>query len=402
MKCYSCGAQIREESRFCAHCGADQSKRPAEETYCCCHCGKEIAPASKFCTYCGGDQSKQPVPADEVIPAQAVEELPAQIPDEEISAPAAEEAPAQEIPEESAAEEVPAEEVSEEPAAEEAPAEEVSEEPAAEEAPADQAPEEPAAEEAPAQAISEPVAAEPAAAPEPEPAPAAEPEPAPAPAPEPQPAPQPQYQQPPYGYQQPQYGYQQPPYPQYTYQRPVMESAPPQYQRPIPTPRPAYQLPTGRSLVKMIFLSILTLGIYPVVIFTRISEEINMVASRYDGKRTIHFMWLPILGALTLMIYPFVWIHGLCNRIGDELHRRNIAYKFSAATYWLWTLLYPFVGLVIAGALGVILTSIQFPMIYTYLILGAVSLISMVGPMIYMHKFMKAMNLVNADYNNRG
>lgn len=43
---------------------------------------------------------------------------------------------------------------------------------------------------------------------------------------------------------------------------------------------PALQLPTGRSLVKMIFLSLITFGIYGIVIQSRISSEINITASR--------------------------------------------------------------------------------------------------------------------------
>ncbi len=190
----------------------------------------------------------------------------------------------------------------------------------------------------------------------------------------------PSYQQPnppqqPYGYQQPygQGGYQQPGYQQPGYQQPsyapVYTAQPMAFAGYGAQPRPMIQLPTGRGLLKMIFLGLITLGIYPTVIYSRIVQEINIVASRHDGKRTMSYFGSMMLAPLTLMIYAIVWQHKLCNRIGDELKRRGIAYKFSAATMWLW------------GVLG--------------------SLI-IVGPFIYVHKFMKSMNLINADFNEKG
>lgn len=132
---------------------------------------------------------------------------------------------------------------------------------------------------------------------------------------------------------------------------------------------PALQLPTGRSLVKMIFLSLITFGIYGIVIQSRISSEINITASRYDGKRTIPFLAAFWLMYITLGIYGLVWNHKFANRIGDELKRRGYNYNFGASDYWLW------------GILG--------------------SLI-IVGPFVYCHKLMKSMNMVNASYNIYG
>ncbi len=133
--------------------------------------------------------------------------------------------------------------------------------------------------------------------------------------------------------------------------------------------RPMIQLPTNRGLAKMFFLPMLTFGIYGMVIWSRIVSELNIVASRYDGKRTMPYFGMNMLAGLTLGIYPLVWIHGFCNRIGDELRRRNIPYSFDASTFWLWNVL---------GSLIV------------------------VGPFIYLHKLMKSMNLLNADFNEHG
>ena len=52
---------------------------------------------------------------------------------------------------------------------------------------------------------------------------------------------------------------------------------------------PALQLPTSRGLVKIFFLGLITFGIYPLVIYSKISTEINTVASKYDGQHTMHY-----------------------------------------------------------------------------------------------------------------
>ena len=132
---------------------------------------------------------------------------------------------------------------------------------------------------------------------------------------------------------------------------------------------PLLQLPVKRGLGKMVFLGILTLGIYPAVIWSRIVTELNLAASRYDGKRTMPYFGMILLGPITLGIFPLVWIHKFCNRVGDELYRRGSDYKFNAATFWLWN------------------------------VLGALIL---AGPFIFVHKLMKSMNLINGDFNKRG
>lgn len=55
------------------------------------------------------------------------------------------------------------------------------------------------------------------------------------------------------------------------------------------SPGPARQLKTNRSLLKYILLSIITLGIYGIVVMSNISSDINTIASRYDGKKTMHY-----------------------------------------------------------------------------------------------------------------
>lgn len=165
---------------------------------------------------------------------------------------------------------------------------------------------------------------------------------------------------------------------------PAAPAAPVQQKAPAapvaPAPKPAavkpklqevnkLQLPTKRSLAKMFFLGLITLCIYPVVIWSRIVTELNIAASRHDGRRTMPYFAMVLLTPFTLGILPLVWMHNFCCRVGDELRYRKINYTFGPKTYWLW------------GVLG--------------------SLI-LVGPFVFTHKLMKAMNMLNDDFNRRG
>lgn len=140
--------------------------------------------------------------------------------------------------------------------------------------------------------------------------------------------------------------------------------------QPVTNPAPVGQLNTSRSLVKLILLSIITFGIYSIIYFSSVSNDINIIASRYDGRRTMHYcLLLFLIGPITFGIAYFVWYHKMSARIGKELSRRNIAYSFGADTYWLWYIL---------GCLII------------------------VGPFIYLHKLATAMNKLSVDYNARG
>ena len=133
---------------------------------------------------------------------------------------------------------------------------------------------------------------------------------------------------------------------------------------------PRAQLSTDRGMLKTILLSMITFGIYGLVVMSRVSEDINTIASRYDGKNTIHFCLMFFLFSwLTFGISPICWFHKISNRIGAELARRSIPYDFDASSFWLWN------------------------------ILGSCII---VGPFVYLHKLLKAMNLLSASYNVYG
>lgn len=112
-------------------------------------------------------------------------------------------------------------------------------------------------------------------------------------------------------------------------------------------------LRTKRSTLLFILLSVLTLGIYPIVVMHGLAKDINTIASPYDEDKTPSFIVMLLLSCVTLGIYALVWYHKLSKRIGNELQRRNIYYKFGAKDFWLWNT----VGCLLLG-LG--------PIIYTY------------------------------------
>lgn len=159
-----------------------------------------------------------------------------------------------------------------------------------------------------------------------------------------------------YGYN---YGYPRPMQPQMNALQPIEQKQ----------EKPVAQLNEKRNWAKMFFLGILTLGIYPALSWYRIACDINLIAFKHDGKRTMSFWLLMFLGLITCEIATLVWLHKITNRIGNELKTRNIDYKLSAKHFWLWNTL----GLLI-----------------------------IVGPLVYIHKVCKAMNLLSKDYNQKG
>lgn len=144
--------------------------------------------------------------------------------------------------------------------------------------------------------------------------------------------------------------------------------AEPQMKEEPPFNAPLHKLRTNRSLTKYFWLSLITAGIYGLVVNIIISCDINKVAKK-DCKHTMNFIWALILSPFTCGIVPLVWFNNICNRIGDDLRRRGIDYSFSNVTFWLWAFL---------GSLII------------------------VGPFVFIHKWMKAMNKLNADYNAKG
>lgn len=129
-------------------------------------------------------------------------------------------------------------------------------------------------------------------------------------------------------------------------------------------------LKTNRKLWKVILLSLITFGIYPLVMMHNITTELNIVASKRDGKKTMNYILMTfVITPITFGIGMLVWMHKFSARVGEELNARNLNYSFGAGTFWGWNILGAMIG---------------------------------IGPLVYQYKMLKAVNMMNEDYNQKG
>ena len=174
------------------------------------------------------------------------------------------------------------------------------------------------------------------------------------------------------------------------------------------------KLPTDRSFPMYVLLDIITGHIYQAFMLSKMSKEINIVAQ--DGKKTMNYMkiWLMLIGAgllfalgfwvksmiitkisyvllFALIIFLFIWLFGISDRIGKELKRREVAYEFGAKSY-----VYLFVLPIILGPILVfILGFLTKSAIISSIIALPIALFSY----IYFYKLIEAMNRLNKAYN---
>ena len=52
---------------------------------------------------------------------------------------------------------------------------------------------------------------------------------------------------------------------------------------------PAIKLKTNRAMWKFILFSLITFGIYGLVVMSHVSTEINYIASKHDHRNTLHY-----------------------------------------------------------------------------------------------------------------
>ena len=126
------------------------------------------------------------------------------------------------------------------------------------------------------------------------------------------------------------------------------------------------KLATNRQMWKLMVFHILTLGIYGIMFFIPFSFDLDKIAPKRDGSRTMNYLLAYLLSLFTLNIVIDVWHYHIATRIEEALSERGIDYNFGTKDFWCWFIFGSFI---------------------------------LVGPFIYFHKLCKAMNLLCENYN---
>lgn len=123
---------------------------------------------------------------------------------------------------------------------------------------------------------------------------------------------------------------------------------------------------TNRSIFRAVFLSIITLFIYPFYLVEVIAQSTNL-ACRDDGKRSWGCVPMLFFGIITLGVYPVIWHCQMIRRFTDYCNNHGETCPVTVKFYLLWSL---------------------------------VGLLSLVGPLIALSRFLKAFNKVGTIYNS--
>ena len=122
---------------------------------------------------------------------------------------------------------------------------------------------------------------------------------------------------------------------------------------------------TNRSVVKFFLLSLVTFGIYDLIFFYTLNEDMNLI-QKEKGKKQMNFIAVVLLGMVTLGIVPLIWFIKLVYRISEEAKERRVEPVYNP----LW----------------VVLAS---------LLLG----FTVVCPIIAIHQLCQTMNALAEEYN---
>lgn len=130
----------------------------------------------------------------------------------------------------------------------------------------------------------------------------------------------------------------------------------------------ATRIPTNRSLIAYILLSIITCGIYSYYFIYSIARDVNTMC-REDGQKTGGLLAFILLSFVTCGFYGLYWEYKLGNRLAANAPRYGLTFQENGTSVLLWYL----VGSLLCG----------------------------IGPWVAMHILIKNTNALAAAYNAR-
>lgn len=99
----------------------------------------------------------------------------------------------------------------------------------------------------------------------------------------------------------------------------------------------------NRNIFLFVLLGLVTGGIYWIVAFCIMGNEVNKICEG-DGKKTMFYLWAWLLGIITLGIFTLVWFYKVMERLKDNGYRYQIEVKHSGSEFLLWFLLGSFIA----------------------------------------------------------
>lgn len=125
---------------------------------------------------------------------------------------------------------------------------------------------------------------------------------------------------------------------------------------------------TGRSLVLLIVLSIVTCGIYEYYFIYKLAQDVNRMCAA-DGDKIGGLAAYILLSFVTCGIYSYYWEYKIANRLQKNAPLYGLCFKEGGSTILLWAIL----GLFLCG----------------------------IGPFVAMYMILKNTNAMAMAYNSR-
>ena len=128
------------------------------------------------------------------------------------------------------------------------------------------------------------------------------------------------------------------------------------------------KLKTSRGLIKYLFFSFITCGIYGFFFIHNMAKDLN-VACAEDNRKTAGLLKYILLSIVTLGIYSIIWMWRSANRIAAYGERNNVLTTTTGGSWFMWNLF----GVLLCG----------------------------LGPFYALYNYLYSMNLICRDFNSR-